>query len=267
MGFFEVGMNAQGTEIEAVTGKPALSIFHGFFSLGGLAGAGASALVIRYGLGGGPGEAAIAVVLAVTVALAGTLLLSGAAPADGPKFALPNRAVLALGILAALGFALEGAFIDWGALFLTKERAAKPRRRRHRCRRLHGRPGGLPPCRQQDHRDPRRSPDIRCERPSRRGRHGRRGRVPWLPLIVLGLAVTGAGAANIVPILFSASARTPGVSPALGIASATTLAYGGFLIAPPLLGFVGQHLSIAVALGLAGTAGLIVAAVGTRVRI
>jgi hypothetical protein len=260
-------MNAQGTEIEAVTGKPALSLFHGFFSLGGLAGAGASALVIRYGLGGGPGEAAIAIVLAVTVALAGTLLLSGAVPADGPKFALPNRAVLALGILAALGFALEGAFIDWGALFLTKERAANP---------IGAATGvgvfmaALAAFRLAGSRIIGTLGVRRTFVAS--GLLVAAGTAvavasPWLPLIVVGLAVTGAGAANIVPILFSASARTPGVSPALGIASATTLAYGGFLIGPPLLGFVGQHLSIAVALGLAGTAGLVVAAAGTRVRI
>ena len=202
-------MNAQGTEIEAITGKPALSLFHGFFSLGGLAGAGISAFVIRYGLGGGPGEAGIAVLLAVIVAVAGTLLLSVPRLAGGqPKFALPSRAVLALGILAALGFALEGAFIDWGALFLTRERAATPV----------GAAAGvgifmaaLSLFRLFGAGSSRRwvSPDPgRLRSPGRRWRR-HRGLPAWLPLIVLGLAMAGAGAANIVPILFSASARTP----------------------------------------------------------
>ncbi len=267
MGFFEVAMNAQGTEIEAITGKPSLSLLHGFFSLGGLAGAGVSALIIRYSIGGGPGEAAIAVVLAVTVAVAGTLLLPARSSAEGPTFALPNRAVLALGLLAALGFALEAAFIDWGALFLTSERSASNV----------GAATGvgvfmaalavfrLVGGRVIETFGARRTFVVS-------GLVVTAGAAiavfaAWLPLVIIGLAITGAGSANIVPILFSASARTPSVSPALGIASATTLAYGGFLIAPPLLGFIGHELSLAFALGLAGTAGLAIAAAGTRVRL
>jgi MFS family permease len=267
MGFFEVAMNAQGTEIEAVTGRPSMSLFHGFFSLGGLAGAGVSALVIRYELGGGPGEAAIALALAVVVAFAGAFLLPARSSAEGPKFALPNRAVLGLGLLAALGFALEGAVIDWGALFLTDEREAS-----HvgaavgvgtfmAMLAIFRLAGG-------------KIIETFGVRPTFvvSGLLVTAGTAvavlaPWLPLIVLGIAVAGAGSANIVPILFSASARTPGVPPALGIASATTLAYGGFLIAPPLLGFIAHELSLAFALGLAGIAGLVVAAAGTRVRL
>jgi MFS family permease len=267
MGFFEVAMNAQGTEIEAATGRPGLSLLHGFFSLGGLAGAGVSALVIRNEFGGGPGEVAIALVLAVIVVVAGSQLLPVGSTAEGPKFALPTRAVLALGLLAALGFALEGAFIDWGALFLTDERGASSVGaavgvgvfmaalavfrlvggkiiETFGARRTFVVSGLLVTA----------GTAVAVS-------------VPWLPLIVIGIAATGAGSANIVPILFSASARIPGVSPALGIASATTLAYGGFLIAPPLLGFIGHELSLAFALGLAGAAGLVLAAAGTRVRL
>src|SRR5207253_1649927 len=71
---------------------------------------------------------------------------------------------------------------------------------------------------------------------------------PWPLVGAVGFMVVGVGAANIVPAVFSASARTPGVPAGVGIAAVTTLGYSGFLFAPPLIGFVAN--SFGLALGL-----------------
>ena len=58
IGALDVSMNLQATEVEAARGRPTMSSFHGFFSIGGLAGAGLGAGIIALGWGDGSGAAA-----------------------------------------------------------------------------------------------------------------------------------------------------------------------------------------------------------------
>jgi predicted MFS family arabinose efflux permease len=69
---------------------------------------------------------------------------------------------------------------------------------------------------------------------------------PWLALV--GFAGVGAGFANVVPILFAASARVPGVEPARGIAAVSAAAYLGFMAGPPVIGFLAEVSSLTAAL-------------------
>ncbi len=60
----------------------------------------------------------------------------------------------------------------------------------------------------------------------------------------------GLGLANIVPVLFTAAGKTPGVAPGMGIAAVASVGYFGFLLGPPLIGFVARATSLTVGLGL-----------------
>jgi hypothetical protein len=68
-----------------------------------------------------------------------------------------------------------------------------------------------------------------------------------------GFAAVGAGFATIVPQVFSAAGRTPGMDPGTALATTTTIGYSGFLIGPPLIGFAAE------AIGLRGALAIIVA--------
>ena len=72
IGALDVSMNVQATEVEAARGKPTMSSFHGFFSLGALLGAGLGAAIIAAGLGDGRG-AALAGAVFFLVAILATL--------------------------------------------------------------------------------------------------------------------------------------------------------------------------------------------------
>jgi hypothetical protein len=75
---------------------------------------------------------------------------------------------------------------------------------------------------------------------------------------LVGFGCVGIGLANVVPVLFSAAGNTPGVSPGFGVAATATAGYCGFLIGPPLIGFVAQTTSLPIGLGLiVGFTGLI----------
>ena len=78
-------------------------------------------------------------------------------------------------------------------------------------------------------------------------------------LSACGFALIGLGAANVVPLLFGAASRIPGMSVGAGVAAVATLGYGGLLLAPPVLGWIATQSSVMVALGMLSLSGLVIA--------
>jgi len=71
------------------------------------------------------------------------------------------------------------------------------------------------------------------------------------PLVALtGFLWLGLGAANLVPIFFSAAGRQTIMPPGLAIAAVTTTAYAGVLIGPAMLGFAAELTSLPIAFWL-----------------
>ena len=65
-------------------------------------------------------------------------------------------------------------------------------------------------------------------------------------LAIFGFVLIGLGAANIVPILFTAAGAQSEVSPSRAIAAVTTLGYTGILVGPALIGFVSEATNLHV---------------------
>jgi MFS family permease len=260
MGALDVAMNTQASELETVRGKPTMSSFHAFFSIGGLAGSLIGAGIIAIGWGDGRGALIAAAIFFAASALSVRHLLPSLPPDHaGPRFALPSKAVVGIGMLGFLCFAIEGAVTDWSALFLSTEKAATPTMAAAGFAlfslamaffRLVGDPlvarlgsqtvlvgGGL-----------LMATGIAIALVA-----------PWALLGAIGFALVGLGAANVVPVVFSAAGRTPGVPPAIGVAAVVTLSYTGFLVAPPVLGAVAHALGLSAALTLVLVMSLLVA--------
>src|SRR5439155_23822058 len=65
-----------------------------------------------------------------------------------------------------------------------------------------------------------------------------------------GLAAAGAGFSSIVPVVFAAGGRIPGISEGAGVATVSGLGYLGFLVGPPAIGFLSELTSLRVGLFL-----------------
>ena len=82
-------------------------------------------------------------------------------------------------------------------------------------------------------------------------------------MAVTGFAGMGIGLANVIPIVFSAAGRLPGLVPGIGIAGGSSAGHCGFVAGPPLIGLVAEASGLAVALGLvAGVVGLMTLCAG-----
>jgi MFS family permease len=73
---------------------------------------------------------------------------------------------------------------------------------------------------------------------------------PWPALVLTGFLLVGVGAANIVPVLFSAAGKADKSAPELALAAVTSMGYAGQLAGPALIGFVAHSTSLPIALGL-----------------
>jgi MFS family permease len=259
-GVLDVAMNANASEVEAARGIPTMSSFHGFYSLGGLIGAALGGLLIGAGLGDGRGALMVGVaIFAAVLACGGRLLAVPPAP-HASHFALPRGPALFLGLLALLCFAIEGALVDWSALLL-KERTqvdAATAALGYSAFSV-----TMAACRFAGDRLVLRFGPLRVMTV------GGLGMFAGLMLAVtsthfmlsaLGFALIGLAAANVVPLIFAAAARMPGMSAGGGLATVATLGYAGLLMAPPLLGAIAAHTNIAVALGILSLSGIVIAA-------
>ncbi|UQU66108.1 MFS transporter [Couchioplanes caeruleus] len=120
-GLADVAMNAQAVIIEERYGRSVMSSFHGFWSVGGLAGSAVAALAARAGLDARVHFLVTASALAaLSVAASARLLPHRPEPeADAPPaFALPSRAVLPIGLVALCAVFAEGAGLDWSAVYI-----------------------------------------------------------------------------------------------------------------------------------------------------
>ena len=73
---------------------------------------------------------------------------------------------------------------------------------------------------------------------------------PFAPLAVGGFLLVGLGAANVVPVLFSAAGRQTSMPPTLAVAAVTSTAYVGVLAGPPVLGFIAHAIGLPTAFWL-----------------
>lgn len=235
-GAMDVAMNAAAARIETARGVRMMPLAHGLYSIGVLAGAAGA------GLARGAGASREAILLA-TSTVSGLVAVWTAT--DSGPLARPEtrglrltRALLAIGLVGAAAFVVEGGTEGWSALFLE--------------RRLHAEPSvsGLGPGAFGAAMAAGRLLGQRVKLPDRLLLAG--GAVlaasgcvvaasaTSAPVALAGFALSGAGISLNAPIVFGAAGRTA----ARAVASVTTLGYTGLLLGPPLVGGIAQVSSL-----------------------
>jgi len=258
LGAVDVAMNAHAVAVEKQAGRALMSGFHGLFSIGGLSGAAGMSLLLAAGLPLVAAASVIALLLAAIVATQWSSLIEDvdAAGEHAMAFRLPRGIVLVLGMLCFVSFLAEGAMLDWSAVLLRDFHgfAVASAGIGYACFSVAMAAGRL-------------TGDWTIQRfgPVPTVRTGASVAAlglllaalsPWPASVLAGFVLIGVGAANIVPVMFGAAGRLPGMSPAISIATVTTLGYAGLLSGPALIGLAAHATSLPLALAM--VAGLLV---------
>jgi len=260
LGAVDVAMNAHAVEVEHRAQRPLMSGFHGLFSVGGLVGAAGMSALLALGLSLAAGALVVALVLALVVASQWPHLIDHVEANDehAPPLRWPGMIVLALGLLCFISFLAEGSMLDWSAVFLRDVRGVSPAMAGlgyagFSVAMAAGRLSG-------DRVVARLGPVVTVRVGAAVAAAGfvLAATVPWPAAALAGFVLVGLGAANIVPVMFGAAGRLPGVSPGIALATVTMLGYAGLLSGPALIGFLAHASSLATALMV--VAGLLVIA-------
>lgn len=250
-GGLNAAVNAQAILLERHYPRPIMSSFHAAFSVGGMSGAALGGLLAARGWTPAQHFLLIALLVAATGwAAIPWFLRESSTDRDtgGPLLVLPHGPLLTLGALAATIMIGEGAMADWIAIYLrdtlhTAESTAALAYSAFSASMAVGRFAGdwlthhLGPARLSRYLALTAAAGLTLALLT-----------SSLPAAFLGFALTGLGYSVIVPLVFSASGRLPGISPGHGIAAVSTTGFFGFLTGPPLIGFLADATSLRAAL-------------------
>jgi MFS family permease len=266
----DVCINSQGVAVEATLATPTMSRFHAMFSIGGMVGAGLGALLAAHDVT--PRLhlfTASALLLVFSFLTAPYLLDARDEAAKSPRSSGLRRVPKVLLDLAVIGFCIflsEGAIADWSAVYLKQILSAGPGLAATAYAafsvgmatfRLLG-----------DHLTLRMGAVATV----------RRGALLAAAALSLALvapspcwalpcfALTGAGFAVIVPLVFGAGGRVPSIPSGAGVAMVSGSGYIGFLFGPPLIGLLAQASSLRFALFFVVALSLVAATLAGAVR-
>jgi MFS family permease len=267
LGSTDCVMNVQAVIVERASGKPMMSGFHGFYSLGGIVGAAGTSALLTLNMSALASTLVVVVTIVAALLMAYPALLSYGNPAEGPPFAIPHGIVLFLGVLCFIVFLVEGSMLDWSAVFLTEQRGMPSAQAGFGFASFSlamtlGRLTG----------------DSIVATIGRRAVLAAGGLLsaggialavtaPWWQVALVGYALVGLGCSNIVPVLYTAVGRQTTMPQAVAIPAITTLGYAGILAGPAGIGFIAHQSSLSAAFFLVATLMVAVAASSSLLRL
>lgn len=244
-----ISMNTQAVYVENIYGRSIMASFHGVWSMAGFAGALAGTFFVSN---------AISPLLHFTIICIVTGLVIWAAyrhtvPSDKnegrekqPLFVKPDRRILLLGMIAFCCMVCEGAMADWSGVYYQKVVQS---------------PASLTTIGY-----------VAFMGTMATGRFigdwlvtkfgvtrilqlsgvliaaGLLTAVilPNIATATVGFLMVGFGVSSVVPIVFSLAGKSTNMSPSAALASVSTISFLGFLIGPPVIGFVAELTSLRI---------------------
>ena len=269
---FNIAINTQAIGVERLYGRSIMASFHGLWSLAGLTGGLISTLTVALDI-----STLIHFVLIVIIFF--TVLLSlknSVLPRDEQQskkgatdkkvFIWPDRYVIMLGFMAFGTMICEGTMFDWSSVYF--EQIINPPKNLIRLgyiAAMFGMTGG------------------RFVADSFITRFGvvnilktcgltiSTGLListifPYLITATIGFLLVGIGVSAIVPITYSMAGKSKTMLPGIALAAVSTVGFLGFLIGPPIIGFIAHALNLRWSLSFIAIFGIFITALAPRLN-
>lgn len=266
-----IAVNTQGVGVERLYNRSIMASFHGIWSLAGFIGGLISTLMV--GLNITPLVHFLLIYVAVTAVLLsmrGSMLPrdARAEPRRREKkiWVRPDRYIVTLGVIAFGSMACEGTMFDWSGIYFEQVvEAPKDLVRlgyiafmctmaggRFAADRLVTRFGVIPVVRTG-------------------GLLIAAGLLlsvifPCLAMATAGFLLVGLGTSSIVPICYSMAGKTKIMEPGMALAMVSSIGFLGFLLGPPVIGFIAHAHSLRWSFALIALIGLLASVIAPVLR-
>ncbi|QEC53139.1 putative MFS family arabinose efflux permease [Anseongella ginsenosidimutans] len=259
-----ISMNTQAVGVEAMYRRTVMASFHGLWSVAGFAGAAIGSVMIGNNISPFYHFTFIMAACWLIVALCFryTVKEDSGKGEKRPLFVLPDKSLIYLGIIAFCSMICEGTMFDWSGVYFKKVVLAE--------KALIG--AGymafmftMAGSRFVADWFSTRFGFTRILQAS--GLFTCTGLLlaiifPSPAPAIAGFFLVGIGVSSVVPLVYSEAGKSTTTTPGVALAAVSTIGYLGFLLGPPLIGFIAELSSLRISFLLIALMGLTIALMG-----
>lgn len=271
--FCNISANTQAITLEHSYNKPIMASFHGGWSLAGLAGAAAGLLMSSLHIQPIYHFGVIALLVFVTLIINRPFLQEDMKRIKTPeeiaskKKSRPESFLFLLGIVAFCGMAAEGAMSDWSGLYLID---------------VVGTPKHLAPIGLAAYMVTMASGRFLVDSATQRWGRKRVLQVggsliaiglfsavafPHFITTIIAFMVIGFGTAGIVPTIYSVAGQRTKISTSIALTIVSSVSFLGFLMGPPLIGYISSVTNLRYSYALIGLFGICIVVLVSMIRV
>lgn len=264
-----ISLNTQGVETEKLYNRPINTSFHGAWSIAGFAGALVGLLMVNFHIKPYLHFLTILLLSWVNVFMNYKHLVGGKPETPQtrrPFFIKPEGTLLQLGIIAFCAMATEGAMFDWSGVYF-REIVVAPHSlvvlgyASFMVMMATGRFLG----------------DYVITKIGRKRTMQLSGLTifsgmalsvlfPYVITATIGFMMVGLGTATNIPSVYSVAGKNEKVSAGIALAMVSSISYFGFLMGPPLIGYISQLSSLRYSYAVIGCFGLLISFLVTKIK-
>jgi MFS family permease len=272
--FTNISVNTQGLLTEGIFRRPIMSSFHGAWSLAGFTGALIGLLMMNIGFPPRIHFCIVAAFLYIVIAinyryLVKTRPAKPQAVADENKrslFPKLNPALVWLGVIGFCSMVSEGIMFDWSGVYF-KDVVKAPESlvilgyTSFMIMMASGRFIGDKVTARFGRKKVLQVSGVLIS--------GGMYLAVFLPYVIpaaIGFMLVGLGVSTVVPGVYSIAGKTPGIEPSKALTAVSSVSFLGFLIGPPVIGYIAHAVGLKMSFALIGIFGIGIALLVNRVK-
>jgi MFS family permease len=261
-----ISMNTQALDLQTAYRRPILSSFHALWSLGALSGALLGGWTLKTQIDTEMHFLMVAIAVGALCFWSWFYLM----PHDGRKekgkklLALPDRSLLVIGAVCLCCTLCEGAMADWSALYYNQVKVdattiSTTGFTAYVLMMAMGRFSGDRLVIAMGYRKVLILDGIFVAGGMALALALKQ---PWL--VIAGFGLVGFGVSTVIPIAYTAAAKSETMKASVALAAVSTIGFTGFLIGPPLIGFIAHEIGLRAALALVILLGIVIIVLARR---
>jgi len=89
-------------------------------------------------------------------------------------------------------------------------------------------------------------------------------KIPWA--VIIGFSMVGLGVSSVFPVVYIIAAKNKSMAPSAALAAVSSVGFTGFLLGPPIIGFVAQEIGLRLALVIVAILGFAIWILAFRIK-
>lgn len=265
-----ISMNTQALVLQQeMYLKPLMSTFHGMWSIGAMTGAIVGGMAMKAAFTTIEHFWIISILTAILAIVFFFSLIAKDSPAkqDQKLFVWPDKALLLLGAICFCCALCEGAMADWSSLYYKEalretERVSTTGYTSFALMMAVGRLVGDRFTGKMGYKKVLMIDSLLIA-----AGLSIAILIPMPIIIIIGFGLVGLGVATIIPIVYSLSGKSKTMATSAALAAVSTIGFTGFLIGPPVIGFIAHEITLRWALLLVLVLGIVIFFLGRKVKL